>query len=262
MGTLANVVRYKDNNLGDQLSTPALYIRWLANADKIDPHDDRYPEMAATLRPRAMIVGVGGQIRNTAVQFDINLAAIGASGILCVAWGIGHNTHNSTAVEYPSYLRDFSLVGLRDWGSPYEWVPCVSCLHPAFNKVRVTTTDVVLYEHWQMPSGVTGLPTLRNSHHSIDEVLDFMGSADTVITNTYHGCYWATLLGKKVVVVEPFSTKFMSMRYEVPFADHRDWRESLPIARSHPQSLQECRATNNAFAGKVKTLLTDNGIAL
>jgi hypothetical protein len=179
------VVRYRDANLGDQLSTPARYVPWLRASEKLDPHEgDFSPFRAGEQAPELVIVGGGGQIANRVPAYDRHLQAVAASPAVAIAWGIGHNRHDDTTRRYPTYLRRFALVGLRDWTSPYPWVPCASCLHPSLDHPQQPFRDAVLYEHWQIPAGITDLPTMKNSEPSMDRVVGFLSSGEVVVTNT------------------------------------------------------------------------------
>lgn len=39
-------------------------------------------------------------------------------------------------------------------------------------------------------------------------LIQHISPLDFVLTNTYHGAYWSQLMGKKTIVVKPFSTRF------------------------------------------------------
>jgi hypothetical protein len=54
--------------------------------------------------------------------------------------------------------------------------------------------------------------------------------ADVVVANTYHGAYWATLLGRRVIVAAPFSNKFFGFRHEPVIV--RDMEEVGPAIKS------------------------------
>lgn len=261
MSQLINVVRCLDENLGDHFSTPAEYFPWLKRSEKLDPHEGDFSRfLRPHSTPKVTIVGGGGQVANLVDEFDRNLELIARSTSVAIAWGIGHNRHDENVVRYPPYLREFDLVGLRDWTSPYQWVPCASCLHPALDTLDDPTHDVVFYEHWQIPLGAGGGPRMKNSEKSIGDALSFLASGEFVVTNTYHGCYWATLLGRRVVLVEPFSTKFFNLRHPPAFADRQSWQQTLNSARIYPHALDECRDANYRFAERARLLCSKAGI--
>jgi hypothetical protein len=256
MTRLVNVVRHLDSNLGDRVCSPTLYFPWLVGAEKLDPHEGDFARFhSADSTPDVVIVGGGGQIANRVPEFDLNLQAVARSSAIKIAWGVGHNRHDDNLIDYPSYLDDFNLTGLRDWPSPYEWVPCASCLHPLLDRPRDTVHDAVVYEHWQIPLAIEGLPSMKNSERSLSSVLDFLASGEVVVTNTYHGCYWATLIGRRVVVAEPFSTKFLAVRHRPAVADRYSWRKAMAASRAYPEALTQCRNANHDFADRVRDMI-------
>lgn len=155
-----------------------------------------------------------------------------------IAWGIGeHDRQNFFVTE--NRLADFDLVGSRDRGvKGAEWVPCPSCMSPYFDKEYEVQHEAVYYRNG------TDLPNVEipasTNRVPLKEAIAFLGSAETVHTNSYHGMYWAMLLGKKVVVDNPYCSKFFQMQ---------------------PASLEECREANIKFDEKVRDVLFCNSSA-
>lgn len=180
-----------------------------------------------------------------------------------VLWGAGINSkdlkEDSYSLNYPSYITKFHLVGVRDWDTDYRWVPCVSCMHPAFDKKYEIKNEVVWFEHkkrlidnkWM---DLIPAPRMLNTGQNFDQIIEFLGSAETVITNSYHGVYWATLLGKKVVCI-PWSSKFNMFKHPPIMANERNWHISIQDAVSYPDALTECRNANKLFAYDVIQLI-------
>ena len=178
-----------------------------------------------------------------------------------VIWGAGIN-ERSTGMSYklPKWIKKYDLVGIRDDISEFDWVPCASCMHPAFDQKYKVTNEVVFFEHKKQllkPTqiGKVPMPRFANSGSNFEQIIQILGSANTVITNSYHGVYWATLLGKKVVCMEPWSNKFRFFKHAPLFATTKDRTESLiKDAPTHPTALQDCRDANQTFWRKVSAL--------
>ncbi len=86
-----------------------------------------------------------------------------------------------------------------------------------------------------------------------ESVIQFLASAEIVVTNTYHGAYWATLLNRKVIVIAPFSNKFMGFKYEpVIVRGLKDVKDAVHDARRYPEALSDSRELNVAFYQRVK----------
>ena len=77
------------------------------------------------------------------------------------------------------------------------------------------------YLDWGNATDLVG-PRLLNSETSIDAVLGFLCKAEVVVTTSYHGAYWAALMGKRIVAVNtaqnskllffPFSIEILQMK--------------------------------------------------
>ena len=242
---LTNVYRIDPTNLGDTASTPARYFNF--PAANVREQDVANP----TAINGPAIIGGGGLL-----YFPELEALCGEGKGPFISWGMGHNSHDTLEVRWPQFLRRFALHGIRDWGSPYPWVPCASCMHPAFDLEYDVLHEVVLYEHKDFPTGIKGLPTYNNSGTSVPDALRFLASAETVITTSYHGAFWATLLQRRVVVVDAFSTKFQMFRHPPVLAAASDWRAALRLARSYPLALDECRRANERHYARVLEILS------
>ena len=239
-------------NLGDRYSSPALYFPQLKEAASFDPLTAQLPKVWLQ---KTVLVGGGGLIGHPAFQPNMESLAAYRPRIL-VAWGIGHNAHGGREISYPDYLEKFDLVGIRDYRSKYDWVPCASCLHPAFDRKYEITEEFVVYENILCsPIRIVGFNKLNNTEGNLEKVLSFLGSANTVLTSSYHGAYWATLLGRNVIIINPFSSKFFGFKHTHPIADESNWRTKQNEVRSYPEALKECRRANLDFSEKVLSLV-------
>lgn len=244
-----NFHRRNAHNIGDLKCGPAEYIDSLSEYKMIEIFRCR---KTMRLSNQNVIVGGGGLLANDFFSKQIsNIVASNPKSLVC--WGAGQNTHDSETVSYPEVLKEFDLVGVRDDKSPYEWVPCASCLSNVFDEAYPITHDIVLYNHSDF-SGLKdhGFPELQNSETDFRKIIRFLGSGNTVITTSYHGAYWATLLGRKAVVLNPFSSKFFAFRHPPELAGDHDWKTAINRALSYPGSLEECRQSNLAFSRKVQ----------
>lgn len=253
------VVHRRDTaNIGDMACPPSNHpehFPWLAAATTIDIEHD-IPRYADRLRHAHVIYGGGGLLGTG--FFDRQLAQLmDLRPPKLVVWGAGHNANGELAITPAPYLDRFDLVGLRDAGLPQRWVPCSSALLPQLAEPGDPVHDVVLYQHRddELPfPREPGLPHLTNGHHDLTETLEFLASGATVVTNSYHGAYWATLMNRRVVVVDPFSSKFSALGHRVPVVAGDRWRDALAHAVNHPDALRECRERVLEFGARVQEL--------
>ena len=182
-----------------------------------------------------------------------------------ILWGAGHNSKekdvDSYSVEYPSYIKKFHLVGIRDYDVDYRWVPCSSCMDPAFDKEYEITNEIVWFEHKKRLIDtkffdIKSVPRMINTGKNMEQIIEFLGSAETVVTNSYHGVYWATLLGRKVVCV-PWGSKFHMFKHPPVMATERNWVEMVNNAIAYPEALNECKEANIEFFADVEKLLKE-----
>jgi len=179
-----------------------------------------------------------------------------------IIWGAGHNGNFEKkfkgSLEYPKWLRNYNQVGVRDYGQEYEWVPCASCMHPALKEKHIIRHNVIWFEHKKQlikstEFGTDPIPRFINSGDNIEETIRLLGSANIIITNSYHGAYWGTLLGKKVIVTEAWSSKFNAMKHKPFFIGKGEfWKDHIDQIPVYNTALEECIQATENFWNKVK----------
>lgn len=242
-----SIYRFKTRNVGDLMCAPSSYFKFPKNK-KIDVLESEYYDGSDC------VVGGGGIIIFDNRIRDV-LHMCKSSNKRMIMWGAGHNSHRKPYdFSFPGWIGGVDLVGMRDFDSGFEWVPCASCMHPAFDKKAESVRDFGFYGHFAIP--VAGLEFERLNNGSFAEVIKYLGESENVITNSYHGAYWATLLGKKVITY-PNSTKFFRLKHPpVLLETGQDWTLGLSGAVPHHNALDECRNANLNFYEKCKKLFS------
>ena len=262
-----NIFRTDETNIGDSYSTPTRYFDLPGN--KKDIYKMKYDYKP----PHENVIygggGFIGQFRpmSHVIKFQKN------TNHRIYGWGLGEHTYvcldeqtqciPPMNITYPAYIRAFDLMGIRDHHShlyhaiPHaRWVPCASCMHEAFDKEYEVKHDIVFFTHAQLPMNIIhGMPKetwdyphKANSEMNFEETIEFLGSGDIVITNSFHGAYWATLLGK-VVCCFPWSSKFYGLKHQPLYCPTTDWWKTIneKEQRQYKSSLEECREANKKF---------------
>lgn len=181
-------------------------------------------------------------------------------------WGAGNNsstnTTDPTKLVWPKALAGYQLVGIRDYGTEYSWVPCASCMHPALSKTYSIKNDIIFFEHKKQlikssDFGNESIPRFINSGSNVEQTIELLGSANIILTNSYHGAYWGTLLGKKVILVGgPWSNKFNFFKHSVPMVIKKDdWRDALDKSIIYTDALDECRSVTKWWWENIKSCL-------
>jgi hypothetical protein len=254
-----------DGNLGDIASSPLLYFdfpnheSFQLDIRKIQQPQDRPSKSLYKMENQHVIVGGGGLIWQCHSQME-HLAQ-SHKGLL-VSWSAGHNSHFvENEKDYPKWMEQYDLHGIRDFNSPYPYCPDVSCMSPFLDTKFVTRHPLGVYYHGENYIDTTGskyseAPQMSNFTPSLYKVIDFLGSCDTILTNTYHGLYWSLLLNKKVIVYRPFSTRFSKLKYDAPSIRYlSEIEEAKQKCGSHPDYLEDCREINRNHYKKITALL-------
>lgn len=287
MKSIINYHVIDSTNIGDLFSAPTKYFNFPGYT--VEQADIRNININ-DIKDKHIIVGGGGLLYQPFLDSFKQLVAAKANTKL-IAWGIGQQIYGSNftheklqAFNYDQYLNHFDLVGIRDFNYNYNWVACPSCMHPAFDKQRKIKHEFVVFSHKKFQIKIGNFPQMTNNNQDIEEILDFLGSGETILTSSYHGAYWGTLLGRKVLSF-PFSSKFFTskhtpaifpiqkwiqekkrlslfnkvlfeFRYKNKFSCNIDnWQNYLKYCQSYPDSLQENRARNHWYYSQILEIL-------
>lgn len=263
--SVINIHRMDTRNVGDYYCAPHHYFEKLKNTSvdifdyKKENQEIRNVFIEKTCK-HSIIVGGGGLLNRSGFQRQMKLfESLTEKGKKIVLWGVGHNEkHPKTFGKVKNYNVDiskFGLVGTRDRSMPGEFVPCVSCLHPIFDKPHQETQEFGIVFHkdtLKKPKILRkfhNLPTSSNTT-DLETLTTFIGASNKIVTDSYHVMYWSMLLGKKVVVI-PNSSKFYDFKYQPVFTNFDEALNSFSKAETHSGLLQECREINLKFAEKV-----------
>lgn len=126
---IASVFRYDTTNVGDFYCPPFRYFDMgsYRSVDIMNLQD------VATL-PQNLIIGGGGLLGSPTFKPYFE-KIFSRSYKSVIGWGMGENSRvdrKTAYVErmdlvYPDYINRFDLLGVRDYGTEYTWVPCASC---------------------------------------------------------------------------------------------------------------------------------------
>ncbi|MBD2635328.1 hypothetical protein H6G52_08165 [Limnothrix sp. FACHB-881] len=291
-------------NIGDLLAAPSRYLTLAADQQAIDlrrldpeTRDQTQAELLFGDRPIVHVVGGGGLLFDRfqkAIQALVQQRQQSPDRTKLIAWGPGQQIYGKFTpqqiqnFDYRTYLDGFDLVGLRDahvenLGLGYHWLPCASCLHPAFDQPRLIRHEFVVFSHKKFQIDFPDFPRMTNEETDFETVLNFLGSGETILTSSYHGAYWGTLLGRRVLAF-PFTSKTHTLkhqpgifpierwrpagwqlkllgktwidrrRYDRFTCDVTGWQRFLKQCRTYPESLQETRDRNHWFYQRVLEL--------
>jgi len=262
---VVNIHRYDKNNVGDYYCAPHLYFKEL-NGKYLDISNMRSLNKELTsywineVSNNSLIIGGGGLLNIKYFKRQLELfEELSSKGKKTVIWGPGHNEKDRSKfgkiLHYNIDTKKFGLVGTRDFSMNTEWVPCVSCLNPIFDKTFTETQEIGLLYGKKTIKNNKGLvnklddfPFTSNTTN-LEEMISFIGKSNIIVTDSYHAMYWAILLGKKTLVV-PTTSKFYDFKYKSVITTFEDFTNDLQKAQSYTGVLEECREINLKFAEK------------
>jgi hypothetical protein len=177
-------------------------------------------------------------------------------------WGAGYNGDVEVEFEkirWPKEFAKFRKVGIRDYHvkSTFDWVPCASCMHPAFDKKYTVKNDVIFFEHKKQlikDFGQDPIPRFINSGSNVEQTIELLGSANIILTNSYHGAYWGTLLKKRVIVVGgAWSGKFKFFKHQPAIVGKKEhWKDLVQQTPIFDNALSECRTATLNYWNQIK----------
>ena len=241
------VHRKVDNNVGDFYCNPSRYF----DLGEIQSGELMHNDW--DVKDSILVIGGGGLIHK---KFSLHIEKlINKEPRHVVLWGIGHNfgkKHISKSTidpYYPKWLEKCDLIGIRDYIQKNKYLPCVSCMHTAFDKEYEIKNDVVYFTHKFKSKHIFehGQVTMANNEMDFNKVIEFIASGRTVVTDSYHGAYWAQLLGRDVRV-HGWSVKFNHFKYPPTMLDNINQDITKTKISSVPNNfLHECRNYNKEF---------------
>ena len=264
------VYRKNTKNIGDLNCSPCLYFKEFSGYPSIDILDFKN----INIKNKIIIAGGGGLFQK---YFDESIKHFDklSENNKVIYWGAGtDNTFNEELMS-PDFLEKAALVGIRDKNTKYHFVPCVSCMSGIIDKYRVSTPPpknkiaFYLHDHYSIayPDYVKKYPVLYNhSKDSFEDIIKFLANTETIVTNSYHGAYWGSLLNKKIVIIPWddkngnvwFSNKFKQFPFKHIICDDLSKLEEC-INRSEPDetALEISRNKNVEFKNEVLKIISE-----
>ena len=245
-------------NLGDLNCSPQQYFPQFADCRRID-----VTEVDSLPRGQAVIVGGGGLFMlHTQHHF-----ARWSETRPVIVWGAGLNYPSDINYEYElvGSLKQCALVGVRNpelaYKHNFEYVPCASCLHPAFDPLPGERRGykVLFYQHADALFAPAGQKSMTNQHPDVNEVLARFRESEYIITNSFHGAYWGLCMQRRVMLWKPeqFGNRCDHLTISPRVESFKEILERIdewvPWVGSSYRNL--CRTKNKKFAQKVEQYL-------
>lgn len=245
---MQNIFRINQSNCGDMASSPVNYFDFNCHVQKICIEDLCLGKDKTLDCP--VIFGGGGLLYGPWIDWIKNFCL--KSNQKIVFWGCGLNLHNQGMNSiYPKFIKDIGLVGVRDFNQKLRWVPCASCMSSLFDKQYQSKHEIVVYEHHERPLSLQIKAPKKSNRTTFEDAINFIASGEHVITNSYHGVYWATLLNKKIIAIPiENSSRFHFFKHQPLIKNSTDIID-FSLAKSYGHALEDCRDANRSFYSDV-----------
>lgn len=258
--TLHFINRVDDSNCGDKIVCPILYYYDYFRQYRIKRHDIRFIDFESISNTDVVIIGGGGlfdyaEFTNRAINKVLE------TGAKVIAWSPGFNSHR----QYGDYVGTkinfdkFVAVTVRDFQNKdnLPYLADVTCKLPGLKKEYSVKRKFGVAKHKDYPMDDLNYDSITNDRE-IDEILQFIGESEIVISNSFHMIYWSLLMGKKTICADPFSSRFYSYQYK-PEYFHSGVDNLLDCAQRAKQYdiLDACIQENDLFFTRVKAIIED-----
>lgn len=255
---IIHIYKSETANIGDLSCAPHLYFKELQqNSSVVDICNFiKTPK----LENKTIILGGGSLFLSFFDKYTKHILPLAKNNKLII-WGCGFDNYLGQKVNDYNF-NGIHKVGIRDIGSSYDWLPCVSCLSPLFDVYRnhkpSRKKGFYLHADYSKPilSIIGDHSYIVNSQiKSFEDSIKFIADHEIIYTNSYHGMYWATLLGRKVCILpwfdkkgqQGFTYKFNHFKYKHPVLEDISQIDKELEFNVYLNSLAECRKRNYDF---------------
>lgn len=246
--------RIDKTNTGDMVSNCSEY--YLFKDYKIIKHDIYSPNFTVIKKNDPIILS-GGGLLNCLENWNKNINKLLELSENVFGWGIGFNKHHNTHIKTKINLSKFKLLGIRDYKQSYEsntrYVPCSSCNLPQLKYEYKIKRNIGVIEHHHNKITLKVNYDKINNNINIDNLIQFIGESNIIITNTYHALYFSSLLNKKCILYNSFSEKFNYTKFKyVIYENNLVYND---IKTLNKDLLQNSIKINNLFYNDIKSLI-------
>lgn len=235
----------KTDNVGDLHCSPVEYFGF--GRAKVQPFGPRVPEC------RLAIFG-GGQTWHACAKGVVYRSKKARHRVI---WGVGIAPTAAKSLMFDVVKANCALLSTRCFGvRQARYVPCVTAMSPLFDDAPEPSEAVVMFSHAVKSEGLRrlpGVPDMTNHNVTMKDAIRHIARGETVVTNSFHGTYWALLLGRRVICV-PFNNKFLFFPDPPTVAGPEDWPDMIGKAQRYDGLLEQARALNRGFFDDVMNL--------
>lgn len=272
------VNRIDKYNAGDWACSPLNYYFKFFKKYNIIRHDIDYIDWHEIESEDMVIIGGSGMFDVTE-SFNENINRLLRACSTVIAWSVGFNTHDNQWYQGNNFpeidISKFKICSIRDYAHPsnIEYLPCPSVFALADWYKKADDRENIkrkfgIIQHKDLSIGLDFMTDRISNGYKLSDIANYILESEAIITNSYHCAYWATLLKRKAIVVNKFSTKFNYFKYKPEFVNITDEMaiESVKTildnafdnAKIYQKAFDEAVSMNDAFFKRVAKIIIEN----
>lgn len=246
-------------NTGDMVSSCDNYYKF--KDCKIVKHCIYKPDFK-NIKINDVIILSGGGLLNCIGTWNKNINKLLNISKNVIGWGIGFNKSVRSKRKFDKIdFNRFKLLGIRDFFDKYpcdnmEYVPCSSCNLKQLRNTFKIKRHVGICEHHHLPIKINKFDKINNENN-INQIINFIGSSEIVISNSYHCIYFSSLLNKKTILHSNWSEKFKNMKSKYLLFTNNINNDINSVKNNNEGLLDECILINNNFYKKVINVISN-----
>ncbi len=247
--TVHFIHRYITTNTGDKACGYYQYFLDSFKDFRCIVHDVNSVDLSLISKKDVAIIGGGGLI-NLCVDWSYNINRVSKIAKETIIWSAGFNNHYGTKTKIEIIWDRIKLIGVRDYNyKNFRYVPCATCVIKKFDEKFEIKRKYGVVSHQNeahpIPDEFKKYERISNDD-IIENIIEFIGSSEIVLTNSYHAAYWSILLGKKCIVFSAFSEKFKNYKYMPEFYSG-DLDSDIAKCKVYPGAMSDARKLTNKF---------------
>lgn len=256
--TIHFIHKYITSNTGDRACGYYQYFQSNFCNYRCIVHDISHIHFSKIKQNDIVIIG-GGGLLNALPEWNYSINKVLKMVDKSVIWSAGFNWGGEGIIKQPINWGKVSLISIRDFHYPlnFRYIPCATCMIHEISKedyIIKREIGIVCHEYKRdMPSEFLKYDSITNSF-PLETIIDFIGSSNVIVTNSYHAAYWSVLMKKKCIIFALKSEKFEYFKNK-PVVYSGNLFADINRAVIYPNALDECKKLTLDYMKDILALL-------
>lgn len=256
--TIHFIHRYITDNAGDKACGYYNYFLTQFVGYRCVVHDINHVHFSMITKGDVVIIG-GGGLLNSLTEWNYTINKVANLAGKSIIWSAGFNMKPKTKIGIKIDWDKINIISIRDFNhnSGFRYVPCATCMLPELNYSYAIKRKIGVILHHQLkdklPDEMKPYEAISNAF-PLQEIMQFIGSSEIILTSSYHAAYWSILMRKKCIVFSMHSEKFDYLKY-LPVFYSGNLLLDINQARIYPNALTESRLLTLEYVKDIMNLV-------